>query len=130
MASVKELRQTIMESRQALAEAIEAAAGRWDSGGDDSPKSLAEGALRAEVERAGKAAAILGGNPVAAQEWSIDTAQAASEVIGKLGPEVDKRFSWAEDRDLSKARDGVTLEQLMQEHAADLKARASRIGSA
>ncbi|MEZ4503447.1 MAG: hypothetical protein R3C39_12540 [Dehalococcoidia bacterium] len=130
MASVKELRDSISKGRQALAEAVEAAAGRWEAGGDASPKALTEGALRAEVERAGKAAAILGGNPVAAQEWSIDTAQAASEALGKLGPEVDKRFSWAEDRDLGKGRDGVTLEQLMQQHAADLTERASRIGSA
>ena len=44
-----------------------------------------------------------------------------------VGPEIDKRFSWAEDRDLSKSSEGMTLEQLMTTHASELSAQAERL---
>lgn len=134
MATVKELRDKITANRETLKAAIEAASGKWEdaSAGDGdqrNPRQIAEHAIGADVRYAGTAAAILGGNPVASSELSFGSAQDAVEAISKLGPEVDKRFSWAEDRDLSKQRDGRSLEATMElaashlaEHAAEIKA--------
>ena len=127
MASAKELRETITRNREALVEAVAAASSRWDSGGDNSPRTIAEAAARAEVERASKAAAVLGGNPLTAPPLELTSAEAAAEALRKLGPEVDKRFSWAEDRDLAKTSDGMTLEQIMTTHATELSAQAERV---
>jgi hypothetical protein len=127
MPSAKELRQSITSSREALIAAIEAASGRWEEGGDSSPKALAMTALKAEVEQASKAAAILGGNPLSAQDWALANAGEATEALKKIGPEVDKRFSWAEDRDLSKGQGGMTLEQIMQTHANTLETTAGQL---
>ncbi len=127
MASAKELRETITRNREALLEAIAAASSRWDSAGENSPRSIAEAVAKSEVERASKAAAVLGGNPVAAPQIELTSAEAAADALRRLGPEVDKRFSWAEDRDLSKASDGTTLEQLMTTHAAELSSHAERL---
>ena len=127
MASAKELREMITRNREALVEAIAGASSRWDSGGENSPRQIAEAAARAEVERASKAAAVLGGNPLTAPQWDLTSAESAAEALRKLGPEVDKRFSWAEDRDLSKTSEGMTLEQIMTTHAGDLSAHAERV---
>lgn len=122
MASAKELRETISKNREALAAAV-ASASQWDSA-----KGVVEEAIKAEVQRAGQAAAILGGNPVPQQEWALGSASEAAETLRKLGPEVDKRFSWAEDRDLSKGRDGTTLEEILSSHAKQLQEAAGKIG--
>ncbi len=127
MASAKELREMISGNRQALVEAIEAAADRWDGSGDTGMRAVAASVLRAEAERASQAAAILGGNPVASQDWPLASAAEAAATLRKLGAEVDKRFSWAEDRDLSKGQGGVTLEQVMQSHAAALGEAITRV---
>ena len=117
----------ITQNREALVEAIAGASSRWDGEGDNSPRKIAEAAVRSEVDRASKAAGVLGGNPIAAQEWDLASAEAAADALRKLGPEVDKRFSWAEDRDLSKSADGMTLEQIMTTHAGELSANAERV---
>lgn len=127
MASAKELREAISKNRQSLVEAIEAAGGRWEGSGDTGPRAVAASVMRAEAERASQAAAILGGNPVVAQDWPLASASEAAETLKKLGVEVDKRFSWAEDRDLSKGQAGVTLEQVMQSHAATLDSAAAQV---
>lgn len=127
MASARELRETIAKNRQALVEAVEAAGGNWDAGGDTGARAVAAGVMRAEAERASQAAAILGGNPVATQDWPRGTAAEAAEAIRKLGAEADKRFSWAEDRDLGKAQGGVTLEQVLQAHASALTEAAAQL---
>ncbi len=127
MASAKELREMVSTHRQSLLEAIEAAAGRWDASGDSGPQAVTASILRAEAERASQAAAILGGNPVPTQSWPLASAAEAAESLRKLGAEVDKRFSWAEDRDLSKSQGGVTLEQVMQAHATSLNEAATQV---
>jgi len=127
VATARELRETITRNREALVEAVAAASSRWDSSGENSPRAIAEAAARAEVERASKAAAVLGGNPLTAPQLELTSAEAAADALRKLGPEVDKRFSWAEDRDLAKASEGMTLEQLMTTHATELSAQAERL---
>lgn len=134
MATAKELREQITKNRESLKAAVEAAASKWEdaSAGDGdqrNPRQIVEHAIAADVRDAAAAAAILGGNPPNAGEISFATAQDASDAIAKLGPEVDKRFSWAEDRDLPKGRDGKTLEGVMEhaashlaEHTAEIKA--------
>jgi hypothetical protein len=134
MATVKELRDKITANREALKAAIEAASGKWEdaSAGDGdqrNPRQIAEHAIGADVRYAGNAAAILGGNPVAQQEISLASAQDAVDTITKLGPEVDKRFSWAEDRDLPKQRDGRSLESIMESAASHLAEHAAEIKS-
>ncbi|MEZ4501258.1 MAG: hypothetical protein R3C39_01370 [Dehalococcoidia bacterium] len=134
MATVKELRDKITANREALKSAIEAASGKWEdaSAGDGdqrNPRQIAEHAIGADVRYAGSAAAILGGNPVPSSEISLASAQEAVDAIGKLGPEIDKRFSWAEDRDLSKQRDGRSLEQIMESAASHLAEHAGEIKS-
>lgn len=135
MASAKELRDMISKNREALRQAIEAAAGKWETapaGEEWSPRKMAEHAVGADLRDGVQAAAILGGNPPTGPETSFDSAQAAIDALTKIGAEVDKRFSWAEDRDLSKGRDGNTLESILNhdashlaEHAAQIKAAAS-----
>jgi hypothetical protein len=132
MATVKELRDKITKSREELKAAIEGVAGKWEdqSAGDGdqrNPRQIAEHAISADVRYAGSAAAILGGNPVAPSEISLASAKDAVDAIAKLGPEVDKRFSWAEDRDLSKQRDGRSLESLMELAAAHLAEHAAEL---
>lgn len=134
MATAKELRDQITKNRSALKAAIEAAAGKWETspGGDQwSPRQNAEHVIGLDLRDGQQAAAILGGNPPAAVETSFATAAAAVEALGKIGPEVDKRFSWAEDRDLSKAQGGNTLESIfthalthLAEHAENIKKAA------
>ena len=131
MATAKELRDSITKNREALKAAIEAAAGKWETspGGDAwSPRQNAEHAIGADLKDGQAAAAILGGNPPAGPEISFPTAAAAAEALAKVGAEVDKRFSWAEDRDLSKGQGGNTLESIfthamthLAEHAANIK---------
>ena len=132
MASAKEMRDAVTKNREALKAAIEGAAGKWETapGGDAwSPRQNAEHAIGADLGDGQKAAAILGGNPPAAIEISFATAADAAAALAKVGSEVDKRFSWAEDRDLSKTGAGTTLEAVINhaithlaEHAANIKA--------
>jgi hypothetical protein len=132
MATAKELRDTITRNREALKAAIEASAGKWENspGGDAwTPRRNAEHAIGADLRYGQQAAAILGGNPPAAVETSFDSAAAAVEALTKIGAEVDKRYSWAEDRDLSKGQGGNTLESIfttagshLAEHAENIKA--------
>jgi hypothetical protein len=110
-----------------LASAVAGASGRWSEEGESGPRAIVEATLRSEVDRASQAAALLGGNPVAARDLTLSSAEDAATALRELGPEVDKRFSWAEDRDLSKASGGTTLEQLMMTHANDLAASAQRL---
>lgn len=132
MASAKELRDTVTKNRQALIEAIEASAAKWDTspGGDAwSPRQNAEHAIGGDIRYGGQASAILGGNPPAAIETSFASAAEAAEALKKVGAEVDKRFSWAEDRDLSKAAGGKTLEAVLAEAASHLAEHAENIKS-
>ena len=141
MATVKELRATISANRESLKEAIAAASGKWeDANGEEwSPRRTAEHALAGDIRYATSAAVILGGNPPAKQELELATADAAVEVLTANGPENDRRYSWAEDRDLSKQAPSdplsnaapATLESVMEsaashlaEHAAQIKAAA------
>ena len=133
MATAKELRDTVAKNRAVLIAAIEAAAGKWEMspGGDAwSPRQNAEHAVGSEVYYGKQAAAILGGNPPAAVETSFESAAAAAEALAKVGAEVDKRFSWAEDRDLSKGQGGTTLESIFAEAASHLAEHAENIKSA
>ena len=133
MASAKEMRETVTKNRQALIAAIEAAAAKWDAspGGDAwSPRQNAEHAIGADVRFGGQASAILGGNPPAAVETSFASAADAAAALTKVGAEVDKRFSWAEDRDLSKAAGGKTLEAVLADAASHLAEHAENIKSA
>ena len=127
MASAKELREQIKQSREELATAVAGASGRWSEEGENGPRAIIEATIRSEVDRASQAAALLGGNPVVARDLTLSSAEDAAAALRQLGPEVDKRFSWAEDRDLSKASGGTTLEQLMTVHASDLAANAERV---
>ncbi len=132
MASAKEMRETVTKNRQALIAAIEAAAAKWDAspGGDAwSPRQNAEHAIGADVRFGGQASAILGGNPPAAVETSFASAADAAAALAKVGAEVDKRFSWAEDRDLSKAAGGKTLEAVLADAASHLAEHAENIKS-
>lgn len=132
MASAKEMRDTVTKNRAALVAAIEAAAAKWDAspGGDAwSPRQNAEHAIGADLADGQKAAAILGGNPPQFGELSFASAAEAADALKKIGAEVDKRFSWAEDRDLSKSGAGTTLEGVINhaithlaEHAENIKA--------
>ncbi|MCC6237099.1 MAG: DinB family protein [Dehalococcoidia bacterium] len=133
MASAKELRDTVTKNREALIAAIEASAAKWDTspGGDAwSPRQNAEHAIGADIRYGGQASAILGGNPPAAVEASFASAAEAAEALKKAGAEVDKRFSWAEDRDLSKAAGGKTLEAVLAEAASHLAEHTQNIQSA
>jgi hypothetical protein len=133
MASAKEMRDQVTKNREALKAAIEASSGKWETspGGDAwSPRQNAEHAIGADLADGQKAAAILGGNPPAAIEISFPTAQAAAEALMKIGAEVDKRFSWAEDRDLSKSGAGTTLEAVINHAITHLAEHAENIKSA
>ncbi len=135
MATAKELRDSITKNREALKAAIEAAASKWETspGGDArSPREDAEHAISLDLKDGQQAAAILGGNPPPAMEISFPTPAAAVEALTKIGAEVDKRFSWAEDRDLSKGQGGNTLESIfnhamthLAEHAENIKKATS-----
>lgn len=132
MASAKEMRDMVTKNRAALVAAIEASAAKWETspGGDAwSPRQNAEHAIGADLSDGQKAAAILGGNPPAGVELSFASAADAAAALTKIGAEVDKRFSWAEDRDLSKSGAGTTLEAVINhaithlaEHAENIKA--------
>ena len=131
MASAKELRDSITKNREALKAAIEASSGKWETANGDagSPRQIAENAIGADLKDGQQAAAILGGNPPPAVEMSFPTANDAVAALSKVGTEVDKRFSWAEDRDLSKGQGGSTLESIfthamthLAEHAENIKA--------
>ena len=76
--------------------------GRTPTGKSGVPAGTAEHALAGDIRYATSAAVILGGNPPAKQELELATADAAVEVLTANGPENDRRYSWAEDRDLSK----------------------------
>ncbi len=133
MASAKELRDTVTKNRAALVAAIEAAAAKWDAspGGDAwSPRQNAEHAIGADLADGQKAAAILGGNPPQFGELSFASAAEAADALKKIGAEVDKRFSWAEDRDLSKAGGGTTLEGVINHAITHLAEHAENIKSA
>jgi DinB superfamily len=130
MATAKELRDSVTKNRAALVAAIEAAAGKWETspGGDAwSPRQNAEHAVGSDVYYGKQAAAILGGNPPTAPETTFESAAAAAEALAKVGTEVDKRFSWAEDRDLSKGQGGNTLESIFAEAAKHLAEHAENI---
>lgn len=134
MATSKELRANITKNREALKSAIEGAASKWEEakagdGDQRSPREVAEHAFGADQRNASTAAAILGGNPPPAAEASFATAQDAAEAVAKLGPEFDRRYSWAEDRDLSKGREGNTLEGVMQSAANHLAEHAAELSS-
>lgn len=133
MATAKEMRETIAKNRQELIAAIEAAAAKWDvsPGGDAwSPRKNAEHAVGAEAYYAKQAAAILGGNPPASVETDFATPADAAAALAKAGAEADKRFSWAEDRDLSKAGGGKTLEGVLAEAAEHIAEHAANIKAA
>jgi len=122
MATAKELREAIVKNREALKQAFESAGGKWEEtmpGDEWSPRRVAEHAVGQEVNYANRAAGILGGNPVASQEWAFENAQAAVEALGKVGPEADKRYAWAEDRDLTKADGNNRTLQATMESAAN-----------
>ena len=124
MATAKELRETIAKNREALKQAFESAGSNWEQTLPDdewSPRRIAEHAVGQEANYANRAAGILGGNPVPTQEWAFENAQAAVEALTKIGPEADKRYAWAEDRDLAKA-DGNnrTLQDTMERAANHL----------
>ena len=129
MATVKELRAKIAENREELKAAIESA-GNWDAA-----RPKAEQALTADVASATRAAIILGGNPPAKEELALDSAAAAVEALTNAGPENDRRYSWAEDRDLSKQAPAdplstdapPTLESVMQSAADQLATSAEQI---
>jgi hypothetical protein len=130
LATAKELRETISKNRAALVAAIEAASGKWETspGGEEwSPRKNAEHAVGSDIYFGKQAAALLGGNPPPAVETSFDNAAAAAEALKKVGAEVDKRFSWAEDRDLSKGQGGNTLENIFVEAAKHLAEHAENI---
>ncbi len=129
MASAKEMRATVTKNREALRAAIEAAAAKWENGAP-SPRQTAEQAIGLDLSNGQKAAAILGGNPPPTIEISFPTAQAAAEALAKVGAEVDKRFSWAEDRDLSKSSGGTTLEAVINGAITGLKEHADQIKAA
>ena len=131
MATAKELRESITKNREALKEAIEAASAKWETASGDagSPRQIAESAIGSDLKDGQQAAAILGGNPPPNVETSFATAADAVAALSKIGPEIDKRFSWAEDRDLAKAQGGSTLESIfthamknLEEHAEKIKA--------
>ena len=126
MASAKEMRDMVTKNRESLKAAIEGAASKWEAG----PRQAAEQAIGADLNDGRQAAAILGGNPPAAIEISFATAQAAAEALMKVGSEVDKRFSWAEDRDLSKSSGGTTLEAVISHAASQLGEAAESIKKA
>jgi hypothetical protein len=131
MATAKELRDSITKNREALKAAIEGSAAKWETASGDawSPRQNAEHAIGSDLKDGQQAAAILGGNPPPAVETSFPTAADAVAALSKVGTEVDKRFSWAEDRDLSKGQGANTLESIfthamthLAEHAENIKA--------
>jgi hypothetical protein len=133
MASAKELRDMVTKNRDALRQAIEGASGKWEAspGGEEwAPRRIAEHAIRADLNDGVKAAAILGGNPPTGPEMEFASAEAAAQALMSIGSEVDKRFSWAEDRDLGKGRDGATLESILQHAASHLAEHTEQIKAA
>lgn len=130
MATVKELRAKIAENREELKAAIESASGNWDAA-----RPKAEEALTADIASATRAAIILGGNPPAKEEAAFDSAAAAVAALTSAGPENDRRYSWAEDRDLGKQAPAdplsneapPTLESVMQGAAEQLATSAQQI---
>ena len=132
MATAKELRESITKNREALRAAIEAAAGKWETagGGGSSPRQSAEEAIGADLKNGQQAAAILGGNPPPSVETSFATAADAVAALNKIGPEIDKRFSWAEDRDLSKTQGGSSLESIFTSAMTNLAESAEKIKAA
>jgi hypothetical protein len=129
MATAKELRESITKNREALKAAIEASAAKWETAAGDgsSPRQNAEQAIGSDLKDGQQAAAILGGNPPPAVETSFATAADAVAALSKIGPEIDKRFSWAEDRDLSKAQGGNTLESIFTHAMTNLAETAEKI---
>src|SRR5687767_14734041 len=128
MASAKELRDSITKNREALKAAIEASSAKWETAsGDGSPRQLAESAIGSDLKDGQQAAAILGGNPPPSVETSFATAADAVAALSKIGPEIDKRFSWAEDRDLAKAQGGSTLESIFTHAMKNLAESAEKI---
>ena len=130
MATVKELRAKIAENREVLKAAIESASGNWDAA-----RPTAEQALSDDIASATRAAIILGGNPPAKGGMALDSAAAAVEALSSAGPENDRRYGWAEDRDLNKQAPGdpqsaetpPTLESVMQGAADQLATSAKQI---
>ena len=130
MATVKELRAKIAENREVLKAAIESASGNWGAA-----RLKAEQALSEDIASATRAAIILGGNPPAKEEIALDSAAAAVEALTSAGPENDSRYSWAEDRDLTKQAPAdplssdapPTLESVMQGAADQLATSAEQI---
>ncbi len=130
MATVKELRAKIAENREVLKAAIESASGDWDAA-----RPTVEQALTDDVASATRAAIILGGNPPAKEELALDSAAAAVEALTTAGPENDRRYGWAEDRDLGKQAPAdpqsgeapPTLESVMQGAADQLATSAQQI---
>ncbi len=122
MATAKELREAIAKNRETLKQALESVSGKWEEtipGDEWSPRRVAEHVVGQEVNYANRAAGILGGNPVPSQEWAFENAQAAIDALSSVGPEADKRYAWAEDRDLAKADGNNRTLQATMESAAN-----------
>jgi hypothetical protein len=133
MASAKELREMIAMNRETLKQAFESAGAKWEETLPDdewSPRRIAEHAVGQETTYANRAAGILGGNPVPTQEWTFENAQAAVEALTKIGPEADKRYAWAEDRDLPKSDGTRTLQATMESAANHLMEHVEQLKKA
>ncbi len=139
MATADELRQTITTNRQALSEAIDAAAGKWETGDDDnwSPRKVAEHCIPAEISFAGMVAGAMQGKAPEAGEANFASASDAATALVASAEASDKVLRYIEDRDLGKAApmpDGIPFEKniegVLKLAAYHLNDHAGQIGNA
>ena len=115
MTSADELRSEVTSNRRKLAEALSAAADRWEAGdeGEWSPRMVAEHCIWREFGLAGIASAALAERPAdrrftqtndsdEGNEFSFATAADALAALEATGAASDHVFHGVTDRDLEK----------------------------
>lgn len=114
MTTARELRGAITSNRQALRDALDAAADRWESGDDGgwSPRLIAEHCVGREFGLAGIATAATQGQPADERytltnhsdsaEFSFGTAADALAALEATGAACDHVFRGVDDQDLEK----------------------------
>ena len=130
MASADELRAMIEANRQALKEAIEAAAAKWEQapGGEEwTPRHIAEHAIGSERAFAGVVAAAMQGKAPDRQQLELPSSADALAAMDAAAADFSRVVRYVEDRDLPKAAEvggayARSIEgalQLSADHLAD-----------